>query len=115
MSRAINDTNSDQQKYLLQYLLIFLVLAPLLSVLAKDKLPDVEADERAPIDSLFHEPLSRGLQMVYEDRFEESIQLFDSLQQAFPDHPAPYFYLAAAYQTWMSSYRFNKFQKESSD
>ncbi len=50
--------------------------------------------------------------MVYEDRFAESIALFDSLQIHHPEHPAPYFYKAAAYQTWMTSFRFNKYQKE---
>jgi tetratricopeptide (TPR) repeat protein len=56
--------------------------------------------------------LSRGIALVYSDRFEESLALFDSLEKAYPDHPGPYFYKAATYQTWMSSYRFNGFQKE---
>ncbi len=93
-------------------LLFLLIIIFSFAATAKDTLPNVPPTIRAPIDSLFHEPLSRGLNLVYRDRFEESIVLFDSLQQAFPDHPAPYFYRAAAYQTWMSSYRFNKFQKE---
>jgi tetratricopeptide (TPR) repeat protein len=49
---------------------------------------------------------------VFSDRLEESMALFDSLQSAYPDHPGPHFYKAAAYQTWMSSFRFNGFQKE---
>ncbi len=97
------------QAYFLVAMLLTLFALPLPG---KDKLPEVAADAIAPQDSLFHEPLSRGLQMVYEDRFQESIDLFDSLQMAYPDHPAPYFYKAATYQTWMSSYRFSKYQKE---
>lgn len=103
-----------QRKFnLYQHFLILLILSAIsLPLPGKDKLPEVPADAIAPQDSLFHTPLSRGLQMVNEDRFQESIDLFDSLQMAFPDHPAPYFYKAATYQTWMSSYRFSKYQKE---
>lgn len=79
---------------------------------AKDKLPDVPPTARAPIDTLFHGPLDRGIKLVYQDRFQEAIFLFDSLQEVFPHHPAPYFYRAATYQSWMSSYRFNKFQAQ---
>lgn len=68
--------------------------------------------ELAPIDPTFDAPLSHGIALVYSDRFEESLTLFDSLQNAHPDHPGPHFYKAATYQTWMSSYRFNGFQKE---
>ncbi|MGH1364690.1 MAG: tetratricopeptide repeat protein [Calditrichia bacterium] len=82
------------------------------SLLADDKLPQIPMAERATKDSLFHEPLSRGINLVYEDKFAESIAIFDSLLVHYPQHPAPYFYKAAAYQTWMSSYRFNGFQKE---
>ena len=92
------------------YILSFVLLS--FDVSPKDMLPEVPDSIRAPVDSFFHEPLLRGITMVYRDEYEESIALFDSLQQAFPDHPAAYFYRAAAYQTWMSSYRFNKFQKE---
>ena len=79
---------------------------------AKDELPVVPPGAIAPMDTLFHRPLSRGLDLVYQDRFPAAIALFDSLAQVFPDHPAPNFYLAATYQTWMSSYRFNGFQEE---
>lgn len=82
---------------------------------AKDELPQVAADAIAPKDTLFDEPLSRGIKLVYQDSFEEAIALFDSLQKAFPNHPAPYFYRAATYQTWMSSYRINKFHEELED
>ncbi len=79
---------------------------------AGDDLPEVAPGEKAPIDSVFHEPLSRGLALVYSDRFEEANALFDSVKQLHPNHPAPYFYKAAVLQSWMSTYRFNKFQDE---
>ncbi len=87
----------------------FIFVSPLR---AQNSLPQLAPDELAPIDPAFHEPLSRGIALVYSDRFEESLALFDSLQKAHPDHPGPHFYKAATYQTWMSSYRFNSFQKE---
>jgi|GEM_PF-323866 len=93
-------------------LLLLLVSAFTFDALAKDELPELPEGTRATKDSIFHDPLARGIQMVYEDRFAESIALFDSLQIHHPEHPAPYFYKAAAYQTWMTSFRFNKYQKE---
>ena len=75
-------------------------------------LPEVEPGERAPIDSTFDEPLSRALDYVYSTHFDKAITLLDKLKKAYPDHPAPYFYIAATYQMWMSSYRFNEFQEE---
>jgi tetratricopeptide (TPR) repeat protein len=83
-----------------------------LSLRAQNLLPQPEPGELAPIDPNFDAPLSRGIALVYSDRFEESLALFDSLQKAHPDHPGPHFYKAAAHQTWMRSYRFNGFQKE---
>lgn len=82
---------------------------------AEDELPHVAANAKAPKDTLFDEPLTRGIKLVYQDRFKEAIALFDSLEKAFPDHPAPYFYRAATYQTWMTSYRINQFREELED
>jgi tetratricopeptide (TPR) repeat protein len=96
------------------YVIIWLAVLGI-NAAAKDELPKVAADAVAPIDSLFHQPLRRGIDLVYQERFPESLQIFDSLQQIFPDHPAPYFYKAAVYQTWMSTYRFSNFQKELED
>ncbi len=79
---------------------------------AQTPLLQPEPGELAPVDPTFDAPLSRGIALVFSDRFEESLALFDSLQKAHSEHPGPYFYKAAAYQTWMSSFRFNSFQKE---
>ena len=92
------------------FIIIFCVLSMFL--VAKDELPDIPPNIRAPIDTLFDAPLSRGLDLVYQDRYQEALVVFDSLQKEFPDHPALYFYKAAVYQSWMSSFRFNHFHKE---
>lgn len=77
-----------------------------------DKLPAVPAEVIAPPDPLFDRVVARGIELTFNDHYEESLALFDSLVQAYPNHPAPYFFRSATYQNWMSSYRFNKFQKE---
>jgi len=94
-------------KYILFVLLIFSV-----RLSAADRLPQPAPAERAPLDPLFHVPLTRGIELVFADRYEQSLALFDSLQAAHPGHPGPPFYKAAVYQTWMSAYRFNGFQEE---
>lgn len=88
----------------------FLILA--VSLYAQTGLVQPSPGELAPIDPTFDQPLSRGIALVYSDRFEESLALFEGLQKTHPDHPGPHFYKAATYQTWMSSYRFNGYQKE---
>ena len=89
-----------------------LVLVLLAAQQVGAKLPNPAPGERAPVDPLFHQPLSRGIALVYADRFAESLALFDSLTQAHPTHPGPPFYRAAVYQTWMISYRFNGYADE---
>ncbi|MFC1650556.1 hypothetical protein ACFL2X_03200 [Candidatus Latescibacterota bacterium] len=68
--------------------------------------------EKAPIDSTFHKALTIGVDHVSNDRYEEALAIFVSLQKDFPHHPAPNFFIAATYQSWMLSYRFNKFQND---
>ncbi len=91
-----------------------LLLLPglLKSACADEDLPQAMPDELSPVDTLFDEPMRRGIALLYEDHFEQALAIFDSLQRAQPDHPAPYFYKAAVYQTWMIAYRFNAYQKE---
>lgn len=91
--------------------LFFISLIPMVA-LAQTNIPDAEPGERAPGDEKFDEPLLQGIEYVFSDRYEEALALFDSLTTLYPSHPAPYFYKAATYQSWMSSYRFNKFQPE---
>lgn len=80
--------------------------------LVHDKLPTVQPDERAPIDDTFHKELTIGLNHVSNNRFIKALAIFDSLQQVFPDHPAHNFHKAATYQSWMLTFRFNKFQDD---
>ncbi|KPJ65757.1 MAG: hypothetical protein AMJ43_10060 [Coxiella sp. DG_40] len=94
-------------KFLFVFFLSFYIMLQ-----ANNKLPMAQSDERAPIDTTFHEVLTKGLNHVYNDRYSEALVIFDSLQQIFPNHPAPNFYIAATYQNWMLSFRFNKFQND---
>ncbi len=79
---------------------------------AGNESPEIEAGERAPIDTLFHEPLTKGFGYISSNRYEDALALFDSLHKAFPEHPAPYLFAAITYQTWMLNFRFNEFQKQ---
>jgi hypothetical protein len=76
------------------------------------QLPMVQPDEKTPIIPIFHDALTRGLIHVHNSRYSEALAIFDSLQQTFPNRPAPYFYKAATYQDWMLTFRFNKFQND---
>jgi tetratricopeptide (TPR) repeat protein len=60
----------------------------------------------------FHDAIIHGINLVFNDRYEEGLVVFQRLQEMYPDHPAPFFFKAALYQTWMSCFRTNKFQKE---
>jgi hypothetical protein len=68
--------------------------------------------DRAPIDSTFHDALTVGSELVLGNQYVKAIAFFDSLEQLYPDHPAPNFYKAATYQKWMLTYRFSKFQDD---
>jgi len=63
-------------------------------------------------DPVMDEALRQGLASNYRDEYEKSISVFEALVDDYPEHPAPYFYLAATYQNWMSSYRVNRFADE---
>lgn len=76
------------------------------------ELSSVQSDQRAPIDSTFHKELTIGINLVTNECFIEALAIFDSLEQDFPHHPAPNFYKAATYQSWMLTYRLNKFQND---
>ncbi|MFC1650757.1 hypothetical protein ACFL2X_04240 [Candidatus Latescibacterota bacterium] len=91
--------------YILSVFFIFILLI-------HNEVSVAHSDERAPIDSTFHEALTIGVNHVSNDRYMMALALFDSLQQVFPHHPAPNFFIAATYQSWMLTYRFNKFQND---
>jgi hypothetical protein len=92
--------------------LLFFVLLLGFHCLIHSELPEVQPDERTPIDSTFHEALKIGLDCVARNHYVKGLAIFDSMQQNFPNHPAPNFYKAATYQSWMLTYRINKFQSD---
>lgn len=63
-------------------------------------------------DQVFDNAITRGVLLVFTDRHAEGIEIFDSLLKTCPENPAPYFFKAAAYQSWMSSLRTNRFEQE---
>ena len=77
-----------------------------------DSVPKVAADAIAAPDPIFDEPASRGINLVFNGHFRESMQIFNELLPRYPNHPAPNFFKAAAYQVWMNNYRLNIFQKD---
>ncbi|MBW1998480.1 MAG: hypothetical protein JRJ29_11020 [Deltaproteobacteria bacterium] len=93
------------------FLLISLVPAPGFSRIT-DRVPDVGQNMPAAHTPVFHVSLSRGIELIFNGRYEEGLTIFDRLQRMYPEHPAPYFFKAAAYQDWMSNYRTKRFTKE---
>jgi len=91
--------------------LFFIVIYAFIPVQSQDieNIPKVANGVLAPIDPAIDEGVRKGLRLVYQDRYEESLAVFDSIKKNLPDHPAPYFYKAAVYQSWMATYRFNTF------
>lgn len=97
--------------------MVFLLGFILLSVPAafshpSESVPNLPPDILASKDPIFFDAVSPGIELVLHDRFKESLLLFEALQKAYPDHPAPYFFKAATYQSWMSLSRLKKFQNE---
>ncbi|MEL6823489.1 MAG: hypothetical protein AAFP70_17150, partial [Calditrichota bacterium] len=103
-----------QKMIYMKTIITVLVLLFVLPVFAQ-KIPKVAQGAIAPIDSTFDKPLQEGIGYVYSDNYQKSLALFDSLKKVYPDHPAPYFNIAASYQAWMGSYRINNFQKKLED
>lgn len=68
------------------------------------------AAQKYQIDSTFHEELLLGLDHVANSRHKQALDLFEHLEKLYPDHPAPNFFKAATYQSWMLNYRISAFQ-----
>ena len=101
---------------ILKLITIAILLFLFTSVSAKDKLseivPNVPPNAKSLEDTVFNSVLQKVISDIFHDNYEHSMATFDSLIKVYPNHPAPYFFKAAAYQSWMSSYRINAFQKE---
>ena len=91
--------------------LLILSISPALSR-TTEGLPTLPLDAGASKDPIFHDSASLGINLVLNDRFKEGLRVFEDLQQRYPDHPAPHFFKAATYQSWMSVFRLNRFEKE---
>ena len=97
------------------FLLITFINFILISISSSQNIgiiPDIPDNAIAPMDKLVDKGIQKGLELVYQEQYEKSLAVFDSIQKALPQHPAPYFYKAAILQTWMATYRFNKFLNE---
>jgi tetratricopeptide (TPR) repeat protein len=92
------------------HLALLLILSSLADAHGRDRGEFPFPRGTAAIDSTFDTPLSVGLDLIARGRHDAAIALFDSLQRAFPRHPAPHLYVAAAYQDWMLVNRLNDFE-----
>lgn len=77
-----------------------------------ERVPQIDPGVYSAVDPVFDQPLRRIIKLVDHDRYDDAMAVLDSLKEAHPDHPAPYFYEAAVYQSWMSVYRIKAFQQE---
>jgi tetratricopeptide (TPR) repeat protein len=94
-------------------LLCFIIL-PLSPAFSRttEIVPDLPPGTVTSKDPIFFDPASPGINLVLHDRYEEALLLFEELQQKYPNDPAPHFFKAATYQSWMSLSRLNRFQEE---
>jgi tetratricopeptide (TPR) repeat protein len=90
---------------------IILFLTPAFSHPAEG-VPNLPPDIVASKDPIFDDSVSSGIHLVLHDRFREGLRVFEDLGQTYPDHPAPHFFKAATYQSWMAHFRLKRFQKE---
>lgn len=74
-----------------------------------DQTPADPAEALAISDPLIDAAFRQSVELVYQERFEACMALLDDLSRQRPHHPAPDFIRAAAYQSWMNTYRTNRF------
>ncbi|GAB4330250.1 MAG: hypothetical protein Kow0037_05900 [Calditrichia bacterium] len=98
--------------YLFLMLGLLAFSSPVFSQKIHETLPVVPPGGLSPPDPLFDSVVSRGIELTFNDHYEESLALFDSLVQIYPDHPAPYFFRAASFQNLMNTYRINIYQNQ---
>ncbi len=92
--------------------ILFFSLCPAVYAEVIDRVPVISPDIMGSTDPLFHDTVSFGIEMVFNERYEESIALLNSLHEKYPHHPGPHFFKTAIYQIWMSSFRINRYEKE---
>ncbi len=77
-----------------------------------ESIPNLPPGTVGSKDPIFFDAASPGINLVLNDRYKESLLLFEELHRTHPGHPAPHFFKAATYQSWMSLSRLKKFQGE---
>ena len=97
--------------FLLTAWIFTIVCASAVYPLGIDAVPPMPPKAPASIIPLLHDDLVKGLNFIYHDRFETGLELFEKVRKTHPDHPAPYFFKAAAYQSWMNTFRINTYQQ----
>jgi hypothetical protein len=90
---------------------IFLSISPAFSH-SSESVPDLPPGTKASRDPIFFDAALPGINLVLHDRYKEGLHLFEEIEHTYPDHPAPHFFKAATYQSWMSLSRLNAFQEE---
>jgi tetratricopeptide (TPR) repeat protein len=74
-----------------------------------DQVPAEPIEALSISDPLIDAAFRQSVELVFNERFKECMALLDDLSRQRPNHPAPDFMRAAAYQSWMNTYRTNRF------
>ncbi len=92
---------------LLALLIVFARLPAAAGVM--NQVPGDSTEALAVSDPLIDAAFRQSVELVFHERFTECIAMLDDLSRQRPHHPAPDFLRAAAYQSWMNTYRTNRF------
>jgi len=71
--------------------------------------PQTSAQALRDRDPVVHDYFARSVELVFHEKHEACLALLDRFQRSHPDHPAPDFLTAACYQSYMNTYRTNRF------
>ncbi len=69
------------------------------------------AGELRPLPREMHELVESGVRLVYQERFAEAQEVFGRITKKYPDHPAGYFFQAAATDAVMQFYGTDRLEK----
>jgi tetratricopeptide (TPR) repeat protein len=60
-------------------------------------------------DPIVHDYFQRSIGLVFHEKHEACLQMLKQFSHSYPDHPAPDFLKAACYQSYMNTFRTNRF------
>lgn len=60
-------------------------------------------------DPIIHDYFQRSVDLVFHEKHEACLQMLDKFSHSYPNHPAPDFLKAACYQSFMNTFRTNRF------